>query len=330
MNSYEHHIGDYARGTAHLTMLEDGALRRLLDRYYCTEQGIPAVQAHRIARAHADAEVAAVDTVLREFFTLEEGTWRNRRVEEEIIKIVAAETRQNNNKERQKRFRERQRAAAENQPEGAPALLPRYGSVTRNVTSNVTPALRNVTPSVHDRQGASQPENDSKADKSEENQPLEESLDSAAQTVYPRARAIDMYTVKSTDLEKEEKEKHTKEKEEKPAPQSFAPLPRLLDLQVPASVAADWLALRKTRKAAVTATALNGIVREANKAGWSLTQALIKSCERGWTGFKADWVRTETPPPDPSSEPPSADIIELPSGQRITKAQQAFVLRMIL
>lgn len=66
MNSYEHHIGDYARGTAHLTMLEDGALRRLLDRYYCTEQGIPAVQAHRIARAHADAEVAAVDTVLRE------------------------------------------------------------------------------------------------------------------------------------------------------------------------------------------------------------------------------------------------------------------------
>ena len=46
-----HHLGDYAKDTAHLSMLETGAYRLLLDRYYGTEQGIPADQAHRIARA---------------------------------------------------------------------------------------------------------------------------------------------------------------------------------------------------------------------------------------------------------------------------------------
>lgn len=53
---------------------------------------------------------------------------------------------------------------------------------------------------------------------------------------------------------------------------------------------ADWVQLRKAKKAAISQTALNGIQREANKAGMSLEQALRTCCERGWQGFKADWV----------------------------------------
>ena len=52
----------------------------------------------------------------------------------------------------------------------------------------------------------------------------------------------------------------------------------------------DWLKLRKAKKAAVTQTALDGIEREAGKAGVSLQVALETCCERGWTGFKADWL----------------------------------------
>lgn len=40
----------------------------------------------------------------------------------------------------------------------------------------------------------------------------------------------------------------------------------------------------------VTETALLGIVREAEKAGWSLEDALIELIQRGWRGFKASWV----------------------------------------
>ena len=57
------------------------------------------------------------------------------------------------------------------------------------------------------------------------------------------------------------------------------------------SVWQDWLSLRKAKRAAVTQTALNGIAREASKAGVSLQVALETCCARGWTGFKADWLK---------------------------------------
>jgi len=86
MNYYERHLGDYARDTAHLSMLEHGAYGLLLDRYYSTEEGIPDAQRHRLARARTDEECAAVDSVLGEFFTLSDGMWTHGRVEGEIAK----------------------------------------------------------------------------------------------------------------------------------------------------------------------------------------------------------------------------------------------------
>lgn len=88
MNYYERHLGDYAKDTAHLSMVEHGAYTLLLDRYYGTEQGIPADQVHRVARARTREERAAVDAVLAEFFTLANGVWVNRRAEEEIPKAL--------------------------------------------------------------------------------------------------------------------------------------------------------------------------------------------------------------------------------------------------
>lgn len=53
----------------------------------------------------------------------------------------------------------------------------------------------------------------------------------------------------------------------------------------------DYLALRKSKKGgAMTQTAFDGLQREANKAGYSIEQALKTCCERSWVGFKADWV----------------------------------------
>ena len=40
----------------------------------------------------------------------------------------------------------------------------------------------------------------------------------------------------------------------------------------------------------MTDTALDGIRREAEKAGYSLELALETCCKRGWQGFEADWV----------------------------------------
>ena len=57
------------------------------------------------------------------------------------------------------------------------------------------------------------------------------------------------------------------------------------------SVWQDWLSLRKAKRAAVTQTAIDGIEREARKAGVSLQTALETCCARGWTGFKAEWLK---------------------------------------
>lgn len=53
---------------------------------------------------------------------------------------------------------------------------------------------------------------------------------------------------------------------------------------------ADFKKLRATKKAPVTQTAIAGISREAALSGLTLSDALAMCCERGWSGFKAEWT----------------------------------------
>lgn len=56
----------------------------------------------------------------------------------------------------------------------------------------------------------------------------------------------------------------------------------------------DFLELRKAKRAPISNTSLAAIEREADKAGWSLNDALAECAARGWQGFKADWVKETT------------------------------------
>jgi len=56
------------------------------------------------------------------------------------------------------------------------------------------------------------------------------------------------------------------------------------------SVWQDFVSHRKANKASITQTAITRIANEAEKAGWTLEQALTECVARGWRGFKADWV----------------------------------------
>ena len=86
MNYYEHHIGDYAQATAHLTFVEDAAYSRLIRKYYAEERPLPvdlsAVQ--RLIGARTREEKSAVKTVLEEFFSLGDDGWHNKRADIEI------------------------------------------------------------------------------------------------------------------------------------------------------------------------------------------------------------------------------------------------------
>ena len=47
---------------------------------------------------------------------------------------------------------------------------------------------------------------------------------------------------------------------------------------------------RKSKKAQVTDLVINGIKKEADKAGWTMDMALNEIVVRNWVSFKAEWV----------------------------------------
>lgn len=57
---------------------------------------------------------------------------------------------------------------------------------------------------------------------------------------------------------------------------------------------AEWKAHRKKKRAVVSANVVNSCIAEAEKLGWTLSQAFRKSIDRGWTGFEAEWVKRDT------------------------------------
>lgn len=89
INYYEQHIGDYAKDAGHLTMVEDGAYRRLLDAYYTREKALPASvkDCCKLARAASKAERDAIAYVLREFFELLADGYHQKRCDEEITRF---------------------------------------------------------------------------------------------------------------------------------------------------------------------------------------------------------------------------------------------------
>lgn len=98
MNYYPHHIGDYLRDTAHLTAVEDGTYRRMLDVYYASEKPLPLETQWvcRLVRARSQDEQDAVSEVLRQYFVKHADGWHNKRADDEISKslkrIKAAKT----------------------------------------------------------------------------------------------------------------------------------------------------------------------------------------------------------------------------------------------
>jgi len=57
----------------------------------------------------------------------------------------------------------------------------------------------------------------------------------------------------------------------------------------------DWVTLRKSKKAPITKTVLDGAIVEAKKLGWTLEQFLIEWCNRSSQGLKAEWIVKANP-----------------------------------
>jgi uncharacterized protein YdaU (DUF1376 family) len=86
VNYYEHHLGDFARDAGFLSMLREGAYRRLIDIYYGSELPIPLApnEFYELARCKSKPERDAVEYVLNKFFERRADGWHQKRCDEEI------------------------------------------------------------------------------------------------------------------------------------------------------------------------------------------------------------------------------------------------------
>jgi uncharacterized protein YdaU (DUF1376 family) len=86
MHYYSHNIGDYRKDTHHLSLLEHGVYRQLLDTYYLSEKPLNldhAVLMRTHCARNAD-DVQAIENVLRDFFVRTEDGYIHKRCDVEI------------------------------------------------------------------------------------------------------------------------------------------------------------------------------------------------------------------------------------------------------
>lgn len=89
MHYYTFNIGDYRRRTNHLTLLEHGIYRALLDSYYLTESPISS-DINKTMRSHCvrtTEEKSALEYVLSEFFEKTDAGYVQKSCEEQILKF---------------------------------------------------------------------------------------------------------------------------------------------------------------------------------------------------------------------------------------------------
>lgn len=213
MHYFKKNIGDYAKKTGRLSMLQHGAYTLLIDTCYDRERFPTMEEAIEWTWASSKEEIEAVEFVLRRFFTLEDGVYVQQRIKEEIVEYhTKIETNKRIAQERESKRKEnrtnRERFVNDSSP------------VVNEAPPNQEPITNNQDKNIN----------------------------------------------------------------------AFVPKAALLSIGVTESVAVDWLQIRKAKKSAVTETAIKGLVRECELAGISVNDALVMCCERGWSGFKSEWI----------------------------------------
>ena len=201
MHYYKKNIGDYAKKTGRLSMLQHGAYTLLIDSCYDREKFPTLEEAIEWSWAITKDEIDAVEFVLKRFFTFENGVYVQSRIQEEIIEY---HSKANKNKEIAIQ-REAKRRGESTKRE----------RIVNETSPNQEPITNNHKPNINTPEGVSE------------------------------------------------------------------------------SLFKDYLEVRKGKKAKWTETAYKGLQREADKAKMTLSEVMQMCCERGWVGFKAEWVREE-------------------------------------
>jgi len=149
MHYYQFNIGDYRADTAHLTLLEHGIYRQLLDWYYLDETPIPKETqvVYRRLSARTQDERDAVDSVLNDFFYLTDA-YHHQRCDDEIRQYKHKAKVNRENGKRGGRPAKTQSVKSDNPNESE--SNPNYKSITNNHKPIKKRASPFIPPTVQD------------------------------------------------------------------------------------------------------------------------------------------------------------------------------------
>jgi uncharacterized protein YdaU (DUF1376 family) len=148
MHFYTFNIGDYRRDTMHLSAMEHGIYRQLLDWYYLEESPIPKITQSVIRRLRlvSEDEQKSLVNVLNDFFVETEKGWVQPKCNEEIAKYHRkSEVNAENGKRggRPKKPKKTQSVILGNPNETQTKAKQKANSITQELNISITPVVPN-------------------------------------------------------------------------------------------------------------------------------------------------------------------------------------------
>ena len=135
MHYYQYNIADYRKDTTHLTLLEHGCYRQLLDQYYLDEKPLPADEdkLFRLFNARTEDEKNAIRNVLNDFWTKTEDGYVQGRSKTEIE--LYKDRLETASKSAKKRW-DKGSMPTQCQPNANPLLTTNHKPITNNLITN--------------------------------------------------------------------------------------------------------------------------------------------------------------------------------------------------
>ena len=317
MHFYNFNINDFNASTRHLSHVERALYRDLIDMYYQNERPICADFDNLCRKliVKSDDEKQALQNVLNDFFVIKKlkgdkaHCWHHKRIDRELKNYKFRQTPAN------EMTNKNQTPSNENQtPTNAATndnqTLGDRQQAYKQKVNNLVNALRSKGINANSRMkiGELQTLFDAHC-KQTSNAPTNATNEmtnatNAVSQVYNHkpitnnhkpniktsiTQSADADAVVCAGVELNEHQAETQQKPKK-ASKADAWKALLAENGIVGQLADDYIAIRLAKNAPLTATAMDGLKREAAKAGMTLEQAITYSTEQGWQGFKAEWL----------------------------------------
>jgi len=280
MHYYQFNIADYRKDTAHLSIVEHGIYRQLLDLYYLEEKPIPKETQWVIRRLSlgSDSDILALNNVLSDFFKLENDGYHHARCDAEIAIYHAN--------------------AEKNRANGKKGGRPKK---TQNETESSTYQNIENPEKTHWVNFANPTETQPKGNQEPITNNHKPITNNQLKTTPAQPQAIDASQAQALDdVVQPETVKPAKKPRAKKDDDEIK-INRLIQLfGITEQVAQDFIAMRKAKRAVITETALNHILIEVQKVNQSGRtyypfEAINEMIARDWRGFKAEWILDRQP-----------------------------------